>query len=50
MIIYEIDFSSSPSAKDSRAKNAKWMYLASCKLEGQDLEIETEQILKEVKA
>lgn len=47
MIIYGIDFSSSPSPKASRAKNAKWMYLASCKLEGQDLDIETDEAITE---
>jgi len=39
MIIYGIDFSSSPSPKASRAKDAKWMYLASCKLEGNCLTV-----------
>ena len=47
MIIYGIDFSSSPSPKASRAKDAKLMYLASCKLEGQDLEIETGEAITE---
>jgi len=41
MIVYGIDFSSSPSAKDSKSKNAKWMYLASCKLTGNCLTVKS---------
>lgn len=41
MIIYGIDFSSSPSAIDSMAINAKWIYLATCKLDGNCLTVKS---------
>lgn len=41
MNVYGIDFTSSPSARDSQAKAAKWMTLASCNLEGKLLIIDS---------
>lgn len=50
MIVYGIDFSSSPSACTSKARNAKWMYLASCHLDGDRLTVESLTTLNAQKA
>lgn len=45
MKIFGIDFTSSPSARKTSAKNAKWMTLARCTLEGNQLTVDEFELL-----
>jgi hypothetical protein len=41
MIVYGLDFTSSPSATSAKGTSAKWLTLATCRLNGTSLSVET---------